>query len=187
MNVDPVNVIKQLNEWRREWNEARDKRVHPTLRVALDACHALVALDEVRSDTGVLLHERVKSLYHGASSILGGRLQPEDLEVVIKALASARMYYWIRYLNGGSSDELEQLIRRRSGEYWDSPRSLGALYRAIKAVAPDAAVEDTSDVDARNLALLRDGCLADFARLELVVLRYGAGQSRSTGGAGSWP
>ncbi len=173
--VDPIAVLDRLNAWRLEWHAARESMVRTTLALALDSCHALINIEDIKSDSAVLLHERVKSLYQGVSGVLGGRLQPEDLEIVVDALASARMYYWIRFLNGRFGDELEMLIRRRSKTYGNLPSSLSAVYLAIKAVSPQSHPKDVPDeISDESNIMLREGCVADIARLELVVSRYGA-------------
>jgi hypothetical protein len=84
------------------------------------------------------------------------------------------MYYWLRFLNGSTSDELEQLIRRRSETYGSVPPSLSALERAIAAVVPASALAAGLLTDEQRFEIIREGCVADFARLELVVVRYGA-------------
>lgn len=175
--MDPLEVLDKLNTWRRDWQEARDSRVRNTLRLSRDACYALVEISDVRSDTAVLLHERVKSLYQGAASVLGARLQNEDLEIVMLALASARMYYWIRFLNGSTSDELESLIRRRLKIYGAIPSSLGAVEFAFNQLAPNAKWMDGSGVTTEALDVLRHRCLEDFAGLDAVVDRYDKGVS----------
>jgi hypothetical protein len=171
--MDPLAVLDRLNTWRRQWNDARESMVRTTLALALDSCRALISIEDIKSDSAVLLHERVKSLYQGASGVLSGRLQPEDLEIVIDALASARMYYWIRFLNGQAGDELEMLIRRRSKAYGGLPSSLGMVYLAIRAVVPQSHPADVPDLSEESLTTLKEGCLADVARLEVVVSRYG--------------
>jgi hypothetical protein len=172
--VDPIDVLDKLNKWYREWQRTRDSLAQSTLKLALDSCHALVTIQDVRSDAAVLLHERVKSLYQLASSVLANRLQPEELETVIIALGSARMYYWIRYLNGATSDELEMLIRRKLKIYGSIPASLGAVQFLLQSLTPGEPLDSNDGVSAASLERLRHVCLADFAQLEVVVDRYNA-------------
>jgi hypothetical protein len=171
--VNPIEIIHQLDVWRQELRDKHQALLQRTLRLATDACNALVQIDDIRSDAAVLLHERVKSLYKYAPTVLNGRVLPEHIETLMEALASARIYYWIRFLKGASGDELETLICHRQ-KHWQISKSFSIVYHAIRAVCPNERPPDFVELTDESLAILRRGCLADFANLEVVAARYGA-------------
>src|SRR5207245_9424295 len=88
------------------------------LRVDANSCRALVEVEDIQSDQATMLHEKVRLLYRDISTILRGRLELAEMDVVINALGSARIYYWIRILN-----RVPKMRSRRSGR-----RKLGHLF-----------------------------------------------------------
>ena len=171
MMMNILEVLDRLDSWRRTWQAAKEAAQRKVLRLAVDSCNALVEIEDVKSDAGILLQERVRTLYSSASELFRGTLQAEELEIVINALASARIYYWVRFLNGHASDEIEQLIRRRAHIYGRLPSSLSIVDLAIRAVC-DQFSDGHQDVTEDVLLTLRQGCLADFARLEALSVKY---------------
>ncbi|HJU43861.1 MAG TPA: hypothetical protein VJ691_13630 [Vicinamibacterales bacterium] len=100
-----------------------------TLKLAVESCHALVEIEDVKSDHAVLLHERVKSLYQN----------------VMVALASGRIYYWIRYLKGATSDELNLLISPQDENSWHAG-AFALLIALINALVQKAICRATQTV-----------------------------------------
>jgi hypothetical protein len=167
--MDVIGILDRLNKWRSDWANAKAQARQDFLHLALDSCKALVQIEDVKSDEGVLLQERVRTLYRSASELLEGTLPPDELSVVVDALGSARIYYWIRFLRGRPGDEVEQLIRHRARIYGRLPSSLGIVDLALRAICGE--FSDGQDLTEEALLKLRDGCLADFAKLEMLAAR----------------
>lgn len=102
-----IDHLEAILEWAMARRERRRSEVAWFLRETDSLCEGLVRSPDLSADETLLLHEKLKVLYDQASSVLGGQLREPDLGVVLKALASARMYYWVRVL--------DQLLGDRSG------------------------------------------------------------------------
>ncbi len=59
-------------------------------------CDGIVKVENVSGDEALLLHKELKLLYANVSTSLGGSLTEGQLALVMRAIASARMYYWLR-------------------------------------------------------------------------------------------
>jgi hypothetical protein len=154
-----IEIVEKLCSWweaRQESNKAARENV---LRLAWTACHALVDVTDVHCDEARLLQERLRNLYENASTLFAGRLTGEELSVVITALGSARIYYWIKFLDGTGSEELEQLFEDDADRRTESG---AALYYMI------GRGNSTED----KLERARDVCLHDFGKLEALLQKH---------------
>src|SRR2546429_4474491 len=170
--VDILKTIDQLHSWISEWEKAKSSVRKNVLRVAANSCRALVEVEDIQSDQATMLHEKVRLLYRDISTILRGRLELAEMDVVINALGSARIYYWIRILNRVPKDAFKEewaseawaLVRRRGRLMGKLTPSLGIAYYAMVAVCPNESPKD--ELTENTLTRLRDGCLRDFAQLD---------------------
>jgi hypothetical protein len=124
MNV--LDIITKLDDWRSRWEAAKESARRKILRLVMESCHALVEIEDIRSDAAILLQERVRTLYETVSTLLDGELDTSDINIVVKALGSPRIYYWIRVYS--TTSEKERLTEGRDGrtKFWE----LGDLMRA---------------------------------------------------------
>lgn len=177
-----IELYDRISDWldsrRRHKAEATDSY----LGIIEQACEQLVNLSPDITDGSRLLQERVRALYADAGMVLGARLESSDLALVMRALASARIFYWIRVLSVnytdefGSVAELENLIARRGGPKGRGFESFDIVQRALLAMCPDSAEDVMAAYNRPELALenLRSACLKDFGELKALRARLQA-------------
>ena len=74
---------------------AKRKELRDNLKDILTICSDSIE-SEPSSDKGQLLHEKVKSLYDNTSDLFGSSLTPIQHEILKEALASTRIFYWLK-------------------------------------------------------------------------------------------
>ena len=169
MNI--LDLYDRATAWLSKTKAERAHAADEYLALVAESCHALLEMSPQMTDKSALLQDKIRLLYSEASSVLGASLQAADLEVAMRALASARIYFWIVALDGKPTDELQALIARRGGPRGSGFVSLGIVERAILAMCPG---ESYYQPDlGRALDVLRAACLKDFAQLD--VLRVSRG------------
>ena len=169
--MEILKALAELDGWLIKWEAAKEGVRKDVLRITLESCRALTSIDDISSDKGILLQEKVRTLYRNVTSILDGRLKAEEIETVINALASARIYYWIRFYEMNQPVPIEEvyaLIRRRG--YINRGGSSRVVEEALCAMCPDEMRITTPD---NPLEALRRACIRDFAELEVLASKHG--------------
>jgi hypothetical protein len=174
--MDILAILAKLDEWRNKRESAKEVVRRDVLKLALQSCHALVEIEDVGSDTGILLQKRVRELYRSVSTILDGRLGKDELKVIVDALGSARIFYWVKMtdLHRASADvtQLVNLLGERGVPISDpGTPSHAAVQAALADLCSDDKVFGMSTPE--TLISLRRACLRDFAALEVLALKHG--------------
>lgn len=164
MNI--LDLYDRATAWLSKAKAERAQAADEYLALVAESCHALLEMSPQMTDKSALLQDKIRLLYREASSVLGAGLEAADLEVAMRALASARIYFWIVALDGKPTNELQALLVRRGGPGGAGSVSLGIVERALMAMCPG---EDYYQPDhGRALDLLRAACLRDFAELDVL-------------------
>jgi hypothetical protein len=177
--MDILDLFDKISSWLRSAHRHRAESTDAYLELIESACLALLRIEPGITDTSRLLQEKVRALYADAGVVLTPKLASPDVAVVMHALASARIYYWIRVLDldsdstFGSPEELRNLISRRSGRpLSEGFASLRPVERALRAMCPEQAGAPVGDEE--SLEHLRAACLRDFAALQALRARLRA-------------
>ncbi|MEW6323074.1 MAG: hypothetical protein AB1635_18545 [Acidobacteriota bacterium] len=157
-----VDLALDLFEWRQSESESRRGDVGAFLEKVHADCQALAAWSGTPDDESRLIQERLRAFYAVFSGLIGPDVPPTDREIVAHAIASARIYYWVRVLDGRSNEELDRLLLSRAGPRGAATTSLGVVERALAAVtgSPYSVSAEQALDD------LRQACLRDFAALD---------------------
>jgi hypothetical protein len=136
--------------------QARKTAVNAQLRELGDLCDALLAADDLLSPDTKLVQARVRSLYDAVPRLLGEHLTAAELQVVVDALAWARVGYWARIL---ATEEPPGVPRHDEAEthfavgpHLAAKSSLMSLYWHIQK-NENPGTDDRNDVLAGILAL----------------------------------
>ena len=188
-----LEIFERVTAWLESSARHNSDSIDGYLVIIEEVCEQLIELKPGIDDESRLLQERVRALYADAHLVLYPRLSRDDMFVVLRALASARIFYWIRVLDldsaihFGSLEELRQLITVRGGPSGRSS-SFTIVEHAIHAMCPDA--DPTDDQEA--LTNLRSACIRDFGQLQALPRRErfangtrgGRGRPRRLGSSG---
>ena len=94
-----LDIVDRAAQWLLLREDKRKAQVREFLVMVEELCQELVDLEDGRSDRAKLLQQKARAFYNEASSVIGGKSPSYDLHCVVCALAAARMYCWIRYLD----------------------------------------------------------------------------------------
>ena len=155
------------------WIEARRTRESASVSRLIDlmheACIALIEAEDPNSESIRYVQGKLRTLYKRATQELGGRLSEEDLDAVMRALERARIYYWLRVLDGMPKSEAEQLL----SEVDESPESTSSLKGYLRIIRPLAPRDQLKFRLPRvGIEFARDLCLESIAELEVIRSRY---------------
>lgn len=143
-------------------------------------CDQLLQLRRKKDDaTARVVHERIKETYNMTSQVLGGRLSESEVDIVLTALASARVYYWGRVLRRAPDDELCELWERRLRD--SRGEQVGALPASLKCALDDWFEKRSARRNqASPIALaLEDSFARDLGKLRSLRLQKCSGVGRS--------
>lgn len=170
--MDPFRIIEQLSRWLESSKRHKRESISRYLQIIHATCQAVIDIPPEVTDRSIFLQEKLRALYGDASSVLFPKLKSEEVEVAIRALGSARIFYWIRVLDidnsfsFGSPEEMWVLIRQRGRLYGRLPASLSLVEGALLAMCREYGNEGDA------IKNLRAICLHDIAALDLLHARY---------------
>lgn len=108
-----MSFIQTLFTLARDWKIRRDDELDEYLSKIVEFIFCLVQEDEILSDEAKLIRENLRNIYQTVSASLKGRLEEDDIALVLRALSSARIYYWVKVLEGQPVGDLSEFFKLR--------------------------------------------------------------------------
>jgi len=178
--MNPIDIIEKAYSILKDRTKSKKQSILSKLKEIEAVCNMLVQEEIGTSDNAILLHECSKKLYEAASGSFAGSISEEELNIVIKALASTRIYYWAKRLDGIEYDEVRSML----SDYQKPSRSLDkekSEQRSYKlSILPESLVnlmvmikpaKNTGELQ-KLLNDIKQFCLSDIADLNALSLKY---------------
>lgn len=169
MNIFEVTKVitagKVVLDWIGKKGEKENELINSYINHIQKSCQELIELKDIKSDQAYILHEQLKIIYEMASSKLPSEFINDEKGLILyKALSSARIYYWIRFIESNDNDnELLLLLNDRN----KLPLSLDRLAYMLRKEKNTK----NGEMQAREIDILsiRKVCLAEIAQLSLLI------------------
>ena len=156
------------------------RRVSGFILATLTSTKEIVYEETYPSNKARLAHEVVKKLYDDIPEQLASGKFKADLSKLRHALGAARVYYWVRALEGATMAELKNILLERTRRINHGCVRSASLDRVLNQV-----VSSTSmglEISALELEELKMQCESDIAELEthwILVKFYTKWRNRS--------
>lgn len=139
-------------------------RANRFIGAVLDYTKEIVWEDSFPSNKARLAHEVVKKLHDDLPEKIESCVSPEDVDRIDHALDAARIYYWVRALEGATIAEIEKLLQERDQRVKDHrARSASLDYVLHEVVLATKSGLTISDCQLEDLKMQ---CESDIAELE---------------------
>ena len=167
--MEPLLLAETFAKHIEKFRTARRSTVNRYLLSVLEACNEVIVSPNPASASSKLAHETLKSFYERASSVIGSELPRDELTRLMNALASARIYAWVRILKECQPSEFLALFSSREDADreidLEAVRAPGAGIPTSLVFALRHALSDRSEISVTRLRALERLCLRRVADL----------------------